>query len=95
MTEPSSTNPGPSDNQVWSASMPKVDPIAHRQEDQTLRDQAHACGVFWDALLAEGVPEHPASVGLIAQGLVLLAMCDGVYLRHGRGPKVVRWTRIS
>ena len=60
MTEPSSTNPGPSKNVDWSGSMPKVDPIAHRQEDQTLRDQAHACGVFFAALLENGVPFHLA-----------------------------------
>ena len=62
MAEPSSTNPGPSKNVDWSGSMPKVDPIAHRQEDQTLRDHAHACGVFWAALMAENVPYRLAEM---------------------------------
>jgi hypothetical protein len=40
--------------------MPKVDLIAHRQEDQTLRDHAHACGIYWAALLESGIPFHLA-----------------------------------
>jgi hypothetical protein len=59
--EAESTNPTPSEHiNVWNEAMPSTDAIGLSPEAQVLKDHAHLLGVYWDSLIANGVPYHLA-----------------------------------
>lgn len=60
MTEETNTNPTPSQQAQIEAFLPPADELLKAEQERCLRDHAHMVGVYYDALISEGVDFHLA-----------------------------------